>query len=168
MAAGFHSPGSACCWPLSDSVDPESRAAVHCEFISPTRTWRHNEEDLWLTSAHKQVWCCGFSLSLAHLAQALSGSPVASHALLSDAMNLFVLDIVLALITSCSNYSGTDPSLWKQGVNVSPPRCTSQLSYPSSSHLAAESGCANDTDPDPCRPPPSPSLPFHPRVSAHK
>ncbi len=58
-----------------------------------------------LLPAKKKVWRCGFSLSLAQLAQAISGSPISSDVLLSDATIVFVLDIVLALIINCSNYS---------------------------------------------------------------
>lgn len=109
MAAGLYNPASMRCWPLSYSANHKSHAAVHSEFMRSTHTWRHNEY-LWLTSRRfclrkKKVWWCGFSLSLAQLAQAISSSPISSDVLLSDATIVFVLDIVLALIMNCSNYS---------------------------------------------------------------
>lgn len=77
----------------------------------------------WLPAAFacKKVWWCGFSLSLAQLTQAISSSLVSSDVLLSGATIVFVLDIVLALIINCSNYSGPYPSLWKQCVEQEKP-----------------------------------------------
>lgn len=128
MAAGLHNPASICYWPLSNTVNNKSYAAVHFEFIRSRHTWRHNEY-LWLTSSRfclQKKWC-GFSLSLAQLTKAISSSPISSDVLLSDATIVFVLDIVLALIINCSNYSGPYPSLWKQCVEQEKPVCTQAL-----------------------------------------
>lgn len=128
VAAGLYNPAYIYRWPLSYSVNHKSHAAVHPEFMRSTHTWRHNEY-LWLTSsrflpAKKKVWWCGFSLSLAQLTQAISSSPISSDVLLSDATIVFVLDIVLALIINCSNYSGPYPSPWKQCVEQEKPART--------------------------------------------
>lgn len=123
MAAGLYHPASIGCWPVLLSVNHKSFAAVHSECTRSTYTWRHNESTCdWLRAAFacKTVWC-GFSLSLARLTQAISSSPISSDELLSDATIVFVLDIVLALITNCGNYSGPYPSLWKQCVEQETP-----------------------------------------------
>lgn len=85
----------------------------------------------WLTAAlackkKKKVWWCGFSRSLAQLAQAISSSTISSDVLLSDGAIVFVLDIVLALIINCSNYSAPYPSLWKQCVEQEKPARTQE------------------------------------------
>lgn len=52
--------------------------------------------------------------------------PISSDVLLSNGAIVFVLDIVLALIINCSNYSAPYPSLWKQCVEQEKPARTQE------------------------------------------
>lgn len=125
MADDLNKPASICCWPLSYSV-------IVLQF-SLSSWGRLIHEDImsvcdWLAAAfgHRQVWWCGFSLSLALLTHEISSSPISSDVLLLDATIVFgiVLDIVLALIINCSNYFGPYPSFWKQCMEQEKPVCT--------------------------------------------
>ena len=100
--------------------------------FTPSSRGRLIHEDImstcdWLTAAFawKKKKKCGDAVS-AQLAQAISSSPISSDVLLSDGAIVFVLDIVLALIINCSNYSAPYPSLWKQCVEQEKPACTQE------------------------------------------